>query len=187
MVSFTLLAITRAGLGLVAFAIAFQTASTAFLLAGASLTIWAAARYIHDQVEHSQLGHMPQHVTSLWRSDQTSDSDLSQQLSQCRFQTSELERQLTAATAEMDKLRIELSAARQASETCGRTEMDKLYGRLGLTRQVPDAFLPFVRRAILLTLHPDQHPHQCKALAEARFVEAMAVMEKILRHRSSRH
>jgi hypothetical protein len=61
-------------------------------------------------------------------------------------------------------------------------EIDKLPasdGRLGLTPDVPDAFLPHIKRAILLSLHPDRHPDSRKAAAQKRFVEAMAVFDSI--------
>jgi hypothetical protein len=104
-------------------------------------------------------------------------SNISDELADTRRQAAQWHQELQAARARIWLL--EQHPHKGHAGGCGKSEREKLYGRLGLTPDVPDAFLPHIKRAILLSLHPDRHPDGRKAAAQKRFVEAMAVFDSI--------
>jgi hypothetical protein len=94
-------------------------------------------------------------------------------------QIKRLEQQLRAAAARASNAEADLEKARLNTGPRVLTDQEKMYGRLGLTPSIPSAFLPHIRRAVLMTLHPDRHVPEKKTAAERRFIEAMAIVEKI--------
>lgn len=94
-------------------------------------------------------------------------------------QISILEQHLRSAVARTTMAETDLQEARKKVGARVLTDQEKLYARLGLTPSVPNAFLPHIRRAVLMTLHPDRHPPARRAAAEKRFVDAMSVIEQI--------
>ncbi|MDB5595308.1 MAG: hypothetical protein JWM36_2269 [Hyphomicrobiales bacterium] len=104
-------------------------------------------------------------------------------LARARERVTNLESELAAAQANARKLSEELAHARKSPSATYRSEQEKLYGRLGLCPGIPTAFLPHIKRAVVMTLHPDRHPDSRKAAAQERFVEAMSVLGQILADR----
>lgn len=60
-----------------------------------------------------------------------------------------------------------------------------LYARVGLEERCPDFVLAAARTAFRKRFHPDRHADAAKAQAEARFKEAEAVFDQILRVREA--
>jgi hypothetical protein len=104
---------------------------------------------------------------------------MSMRLVSMQGKVSRLEQELRAALTLSERLEAEVAKSRENEGARVLSEQERFYARLGLTPSVPDAFLPHVRRAVLMTLHPDRHPEHRKAAAQKRFVEAMHVLEKI--------
>jgi hypothetical protein len=108
---------------------------------------------------------------------------MSMRLVSTQEKISHMEQELRAALARSERLEAEVAMSRKTEGARALSEQERLYARLGLTPSVPEAFLPHVRRAVLMTLHPDRHPEHRKAAAQKRFVDAMHVLEKIRHER----
>jgi hypothetical protein len=89
---------------------------------------------------------------------------------------------LQTALDRVATLEGELAEARQLLAAESRATAP-VYRHVGLHEECPDFLITAARRAYRIALHPDQHPENRKASAQARFVAAEAAFEQIARRR----